>query len=95
MPGVERNLVSKIADPWQASESQFGHILGIRHCVMYRCLMNGSNSLEEADARSMRVCPLDLRKLQWNLGFDALTRERRLEQFFEQYGLSWDGTRTW
>lgn len=67
---------------------EFGHILCMRHCVEYRCLMNGSNSLEEADARPMNVCPIDLRKLQWNLGFDVETRYNRLERFFQVHGLS-------
>lgn len=32
-------------------------------CIWYRCLMNGSNHLGEADARPLHLCPVDLRKL--------------------------------
>ena len=27
------------------------HILGMKHCVYYKCLMNGSNHLEEFDSK--------------------------------------------
>lgn len=34
----------------------------------------GSNHLAEADARPFHVCPMDLRKLQWSIGFDVIER---------------------
>jgi archaemetzincin len=63
-----------------------GHMFGLEHCVWYRCLMNGSNHLEEADARPLHLCPVDLRKLQWSIGFDVLERYRRLRDFERQAG---------
>jgi archaemetzincin len=63
-----------------------GHMFGIDHCVWYRCLMNGSNHLEEADARPLHLCPVDLRKLQWSIGFDVVERYRRLRDFHRQAG---------
>jgi hypothetical protein len=55
-----------------------GHMFGIQHCVWYRCLMKGSNHIDEADERPLHLCPRDLRKLQWSVGFDVLQRYRRL-----------------
>jgi archaemetzincin len=63
-----------------------GHMFGIEHCVWYRCLMNGSNHLAEADARPLHLCPVDLHKLQWSIGFDVLERYRRLLDFQRQAG---------
>ncbi len=63
-----------------------GHMFGIHHCVWYRCLMNGSNHLAEADARPLHLCPVDLRKLQWSIGFDVAERYRRLSEFQRQTG---------
>jgi len=40
------------------------------HGVFFNCLMNGSNHLAESDRRPLHLCPVDLRKLQWTLGFD-------------------------
>jgi archaemetzincin len=63
---------------------EIGHMFGIEHCVWYRCLMNGSNHLAEADARPLHLCPVDLRKLQWSIGFDVVERYRCLEKFAER-----------
>ncbi len=63
------------------------HMLGMRHCVDHPCLMNGSNSLAEADARPLHLCGLCLRKLAWNRGFDSIERYRRLEAFFRKWKL--------
>ena len=33
---------------------EVGHLFGIKHCVYAQCLMNGSNSLDEAEVRAAR-----------------------------------------
>jgi archaemetzincin len=60
------------------------HMFGIRHCIYFRCLMNGSNHLAESDARPLRLCPVDLRKLHHSIGFDVIERYRRLRGFCQQ-----------
>ena len=55
-----------------------GHMFGLAHCSWFRCIMNGSHHLAESDARPMHLCPVDLRKLQWSVGFDVVERYRRL-----------------
>jgi len=62
------------------------HMFGIEHCIWYRCLMNGSNHLGEADARPLHLCPVDLRKLQWSIGFDAAERYWVLCDFYRRAG---------
>ena len=64
-----------------------GHTFGLEHCILYECVMNGSNSLDEADRQPLRLCPPCLRKLQWNRGFPVLQRYRRLSGFFRSCGL--------
>ncbi|MDX1665290.1 MAG: archaemetzincin [Candidatus Promineifilaceae bacterium] len=63
-----------------------GHMFGIRHCIWYHCLMNGSNHLEESDSRPLHLCPVDLRKLHRSVGFDPAARYRRLQQFWRAAG---------
>ena len=63
-----------------------GHMFGIGHCVYFHCLMNGSNHLEEADARPLHLCPVDLRKLHDSIGFDVVERYRRLRAFYRKAG---------
>jgi archaemetzincin len=57
-----------------------GHMFGLPHCTFFNCLMNGSNHLGESDRRSLHLCPVCLRKLQWSVGFDVLQRYHALEQ---------------
>ncbi len=64
-----------------------GHILSIEHCIYYRCVMQGANSLEEDDRHPMHLCPVDLRKLQWNTGFEPRERAARLLEFYRAAGL--------
>jgi archaemetzincin len=65
-----RKLVLRRSCKVLAHES--GHMFGIEHCVWYQCLMNGSSHLAEADARPLHLCLVDLRKLQWSIGFDVV-----------------------
>jgi archaemetzincin len=62
------------------------HMLGMSHCVYARCLMNGSVDVPESDRRPLHLCPVDLRKLQWALGFNVVERYRRLLQFWRGMG---------
>ena len=63
-----------------------GHMFGLHHCVYYHCLMNGSNHLKESDARPMHLCPVCLRKLHYNIGYDIANRYRELARFYEASG---------
>ena len=65
---------------------EIGHMAGIGHCIYLRCLMNGSSSLAESDRRPLHLCPIDLRKLQWLVGFDFAERYARLQQFWREAG---------
>ncbi|MGH9158888.1 MAG: archaemetzincin [Vicinamibacteraceae bacterium] len=67
---------------------EVGHMLGMLHCVFFSCLMNGSNSLAESDGRPLHLCPVDLRKLQWLLGFDIVERYRHLLAFWRDVGVT-------
>ncbi len=69
-----------------------GHMLGIKHCIDYRCVMNGCNSLPELDASPLFLCPHDLEKLHTNLGFDVVARYERLRDFCAAKGLTDDVT---
>jgi len=64
-----------------------GHMFGLAHCIWFRCVMNGSNHLAEADARPMHLCPADLRKLQRSIGFDVVERYRRLSAVCREAGI--------
>lgn len=60
------------------------HLLGIRHCIAYECLMNGSNHREEADRKPLFLCPNCLAKLCWNTGQDPVARYQSLLAFYTE-----------
>lgn len=66
---------------------EIGHLFNLRHCVFYYCLMNGSNSLEEAKRKPFQLCPICLRKLM--LGLKGEPREwlKRLVEAFMDIGV--------
>ncbi|MFP4144561.1 MAG: archaemetzincin [Phycisphaeraceae bacterium] len=70
-----------------------GHLLGLGHCIYYRCLMNGSNHLAESDARPLHLCPVDLRKLHLAIGFDPVERYRQMLAAVRAMGL--EGEARW
>ncbi len=66
---------------------EIGHSLGLKHCIYYRCAMNGCNSLTESDGAPVHYCPVCLRKLADSLGFEVLPRYRALAEFYASRGL--------
>jgi archaemetzincin len=58
------------------------HMFSLAHCIYFKCVMNGSNHLQESDSRPMSLCPVCLRKLQSSIGFDVAARYHRLQQFY-------------
>lgn len=69
---------------------EIGHMFSCQHCTYAECVMNGSNSLPEADSRPNRLCYDCHRKLFWNLGFDVKRRVVNLNNFFVKHDLKND-----
>jgi len=63
-----------------------GHMFSLAHCIYFQCLMNGSNHLQESDARPLSLCPVCLRKLQFSIGFDVVDRYQKLLDFYKGVG---------
>ncbi|MDO4569393.1 MAG: archaemetzincin [Planctomycetia bacterium] len=64
-----------------------GHMFSIYHCIEYRCGMNGSNSLEEADGIPLEFCPQCLAKLRVATKIHFMNRWKKLLEFYEKHGL--------
>lgn len=62
------------------------HMFGMRHCIFYRCLMNGSMSLKESDQRPQVLCPVCLRKLHYCVRFSIKNRYIDLYKYYRQRG---------
>jgi archaemetzincin len=62
------------------------HMYSLAHCIYFKCVMNGSNHLQESDSRPLSLCPVCLRKLQSSIQFDLAARYHRLKQFYRNIG---------
>jgi archaemetzincin len=80
LKGLKRSLATLVHES--------GHMLGVRHCQKYECVMNGSNSLDESDRRPIHLCPECLKKFRWNLGFDVVERYEGLRKFYAAHGMT-------
>jgi len=78
--GLKRGLATLVHES--------GHMLGVRHCQMYECVMNGSISLAESDRRSVHLCPECLKKFRWNIGFDVAGLYEGLRKFYAAHGMA-------
>jgi len=66
---------------------EIGHILTMRHCSEFDCVMNGGRYLKKWDDRPLYLCPICLKKLCWNLGMDPVERYQKLATFCLQHNL--------
>ena len=69
-----------------------GHMFGLLHCIYFKCVLNGSNHLQESDSRPVHLCPVCLRKLQHSIGFDVVDQYSKLFRFYKKVGFD-DETR--
>ena len=78
---------------------ELGHTFGLKHCVLFSCLMQGANSLEEAEGRMPDLCPICLRKLLWCSGAESCAavraRYERLRNFFAAHPRSFGKHLAW
>lgn len=65
---------------------EVGHMLGLQHCVRYRCGMNGSNHRAEADRRPLWFCSECTAKICWITQTPPQEHFQRLERFCEKQG---------
>lgn len=66
---------------------ELGHMFSMKHCILYECAMNGSNSLREKDERPVWLCPECLAKICWAFGLSPLQRYKKLEKFCRKQDL--------
>jgi archaemetzincin len=65
---------------------ELGHMLSMKHCILYACNMCGSNHREEADRRPLALCPECVAKLGWATQADLKERYRDLAAFLKKHG---------
>lgn len=68
----------------KVASHETGHILSLKHCVYYDCLMNGSAHILENDRKPPYLCPICLGKVDWNRNFDIQQRFDTLYSFWNK-----------
>ena len=63
------------------SVHEMGHMFGMRHCTKYRCVMSGTNHLEETDSRPIDACPECMAKVCWFTKTEPSARYKRLYDY--------------
>lgn len=64
---------------------EIGHVVAMRHCTAYHCIMNGTSSLREADEHPLHLCPVCVRKAEHAFEFERTHRYKRLLEFYTAY----------
>lgn len=67
-----------------------GHMFGLPHCTLYRCVQSGTNSLEETDASPLWLCPDCLPKVAWVTRTDPRDHLRKTAAFCRARGFEKD-----
>jgi len=70
------------------SSHEIGHMFGLHHCIAANCVMNGTNSMEETDRHSIRLCSVCQRKLNSCIQYDNKKRLSDLEKYFKNNNLN-------
>lgn len=72
----------------KVASHETGHILSMKHCIYYDCLMNGSAHILENDNKPPYLCPVCLSKTDWNRHFNIQERNSELYDFWTQHQFS-------
>ena len=65
-----------------------GHMLSMKHCIYYDCIMNGSAHIAETDNKPVYLCPVCLGKINYNRDLEIQTRFSKLKDFWTKNELS-------
>jgi predicted Zn-dependent protease len=74
---------------------ELGHLLGMAHCIFYRCIMNGVGSLEENERCVMQLCPVCLHKVVFVTGCDVRKRYAAVERVAARGNGKWADYTAW
>lgn len=74
----------------RTASHEVGHLFGMAHCTIFHCLMNGSNSVPELDARPLELCPVCLAKACEDRGLEPVARSGRVATTLDSLGLRVD-----
>lgn len=81
---IEKEYEQVLMRTLKTASHETGHMFSIKHCSNYYCIMNGSNSLEEADKKPTLFCPDCLEKFCWNFKIEPKVYFERVKLFWKE-----------
>ena len=66
------------------------HMFSMKHCKEYKCMMNGSLTLEEAEKKPSYLCPECHAKLIYCTKTQPIERFNNLIRFYEKHGFLYE-----
>ncbi len=82
-----KNFALGLGRTIKTSAHEIGHMFKMKHCTYANCVMNGVNSLGEADRKPNLLCSECLKKMQHNFGFNLKERFNKILDFYHKYSL--------
>jgi archaemetzincin len=70
------------------SSHEIGHMFGMHHCIAAKCVMNGTNNIDETDGSVVRLCSNCQQKINFNFQFNNNKRLNDLAFFFKKHNLN-------
>eukprot|EP01012_Entosiphon_sulcatum_P015018 TRINITY_DN20049_c0_g1_i4.p1 TRINITY_DN20049_c0_g1~~TRINITY_DN20049_c0_g1_i4.p1 ORF type:complete len:298 (-),score=11.37 TRINITY_DN20049_c0_g1_i4:930-1823(-) len=86
----EKNFKLSLTRLLKISSHEIGHIFGLKHCIYAQCVMNGTNSMQENDRSTLRLCVNCQNKLNSSLNFNNKKRLKELIGFFKDNDMKSD-----
>lgn len=72
----------------KTTSHEIGHMFSIKHCIKYKCIMNGSNHLTEADQKPMWLCPQCNSKVAFATERSILEHMNALKTFHKNHEMT-------
>ena len=69
---------------------EIGHLLGLKHCTYYDCIIRGCN--HSGEIFNKFYCPVCMCKLYWNLKFDIINYWNGLLALYEKLNQTYPGS---
>ena len=85
-PSLKEDLDSLEYRALKVMVHEIGHTFNLKHCIYHECGMNGVNHADELMAKPLEFCAVCLKKLQWNIKFDLVTRFEQLAKICRESG---------
>lgn len=84
----KNNIIFK--DALSVVVHEIGHLIDLTHCTTYKCVMNGSNNMQDFRSHPLSLCPICTQKFSYamsEIGVNFEDRFRKLAAFYKLHDM--------